>query len=103
MTGIKKLEHLQPGIYQVEELDYTMRYILTNAYSEDRNVGVAKETQEYINGFGKIHANVEMDLCSSKSGSVTYENRKIRYDDYSDNSVKENHIRVYTQKQVTGE
>lgn len=93
VTGMTRVDHLQPGIYQVDELNQTMRYILTNAESEDPNVGVTKTKKEYINGFGKILAKVEMDL-SNRDGSVCYENRKIRYDDYSHNSVKENHIRV---------
>ena len=79
------------GEYKVMEDASVMRYILTDAVAVSDNVSVIKTDIEEINGFMKIKADVSADLRTG-DGTVTFENRKTRYDKTSHNSLVINNL-----------
>lgn len=85
------VRNIPAGIYQAEETEDALRYILTAADSSDENVRVETASAGTVNGIRKITANVTADLRTG-DGSVTYENRKVLYDELSDNAVVTNHF-----------
>lgn len=85
------IRDIPAGIYQAEETEDTLRYLLTSAGSEDENVRVEIKSAGAVNGTEKITANVTADLRTG-DGSVTYENRKVFYDELSDNTAVTNHF-----------
>lgn len=85
------IKDIPAGTYYAQETDDISRYILTDAWTDRDNVKVSKENTQVINGIQKIKAEVTADLVGS-DGSVTFENRKVLYDEYSDNAVVVNHF-----------
>lgn len=83
------VQHIPPGIYEVEELEHTMRYILQEAFSDNENVVVEQLESEQICGIEKIKIRTTADLMN-KDGSVCYTNRKINYSEYTDTEIMVN-------------
>ena len=80
------IQGIPAGEYKVEEATPVMRYILTDAVAGSRNISIAKEELEEVNGFIKIRADVTADL-REMDGEVTFENHKTKYDKVSHNSI----------------
>lgn len=85
------------GTYQVEEFPMTARYILTDVLSQDENVTVVNTPVDTVNGLRKIRSEVTADL-TLEDGSVTFENRKVFFDEYSHDDVEVNHLKVSEEK-----
>lgn len=92
LVGTTVVTGIPSGTYQVEEIGEVLRYVLTGAESSDENVRVSTKEAEKINGIQRITAVADADL-RYQNGSITFENRKIFYDDYSDNAVVINHFK----------
>lgn len=91
LTGEATVTDIPAGVYRAEELEDVMRYILTDAGSDQDNVQVEKNPAGMVNGVEKIQAVVTADL-RLKDGSVTFTNRKVLYQEYSDNAAVVNHF-----------
>lgn len=91
LTGQTVVSDIPAGTYQIREIEDVLRYVLTDAASDQENVTVEKTEAGTVNGVKRIQAKVTADL-RLRNGSVTFENRKVRYDEYSDNAVVTNHF-----------
>lgn len=85
--------NLPAGIYRVEEDGEVLRYILTDMEALTDNVSVEKEELEVVNGIQKIRGQALCDL-TLEDGSVGFFNEKVMHDQYTDNQVLVNHIRI---------
>ena len=85
------IRDIPAGIYQAGETGDALRYILTAAESADQNVRIETAAAGTVNGISMLTANVTADLRNG-DGSVTFENRKVLYDELSDNAVVTNHF-----------
>lgn len=97
LVGKVEISQIPAGYYQVEELPLTARYILTDAVSTDKNVQVKNTLTETVNGIGKIRSEIEADL-TLQDGSVTFENRKVFFDEYSHDDTEVNHLKAAEEK-----
>lgn len=97
IIGKAEIIGIPAGIYQIEELPLTARYILTGVTSEDDNVTVVNTPIGTVNGVQKIRSQVTADL-TMEDGSVTFENRKVFFDEYSHDDVEVNHLKVSEEK-----
>lgn len=97
IIGKAEITGIPAGIYQIEELPLTARYILTGVTSEDDNVTVVNTPTDTVNGVQKIRSQVTADL-TMEDGSVTFENRKVFFDEYSHDDVEVNHLKVSEEK-----
>ena len=97
IIGKAEITGIPAGIYQVEELPMTARYILTDAVSQDANVTVVNTPIDTVNGIQKIRSEVTADM-TLEDGSVTFENRKVFFDEYSHDDVEVNHLKVSEEK-----
>lgn len=95
LTGETTIEHIPAGIYEVEELPLTSRYILHDAESKDENVTVEKIPMDPVNGVNQISTRIIADL-QLNDGSVIFENRKVYFDEYSHDDVEVNHLKKGT-------
>lgn len=91
LVGKTVVEDIPAGIYRVEELEDTNRYVLTELETDDDNVTVEKTEAGVVNGVMQIRGAAVADLIW-KDGSAVFENRKIRYDEYSDTAVAVNRL-----------
>lgn len=85
------IRDIPAGTYQAEETGDSLRYILTAAGTPDKNVRVETAAAGTVNEIRRITASVTADLRTG-DGSVNYENRKVLYDELSDNAVVTNHF-----------
>ena len=76
IIGKAEITGIPAGIYQIEELPLTARYILTGVTSEDANVTVVNTPTDTVNGVQKIRSEVTADL-TLEDGNATFENRKV--------------------------
>lgn len=93
LIGKTEVSGIPAGKYKVEELPLTARYILTDASSTDQNVTVKNTPLDMVNGVQKIRTDVVADL-TLEDGSVTFENRKVFFDEYSHDDVEVNHLKA---------
>lgn len=93
LIGKAEITGIPAGNYQVEELPRTARYILTDVTSQAANVKVVNTPTDTVNGIQKIRSEVTADL-TLEDGSVTFENRKVFFDEYSHDDVEVNHLKV---------
>ncbi len=97
IIGKAEITGIPAGIYQIEELPLTARYILTGITSEDANVTVVNTPTDTVNGVQKIRSEVTADL-TLEDGNATFENRKVFFDEYSHDDVEVNHLKVSEEK-----
>lgn len=87
----KEVGGIPAGVYKVEEIAGVLRYILTDAIAGSENVKVSVQPAGLVNGAEKITAQAEADL-REQNGCMTFINKKVMHDEYSDNGVKTNHF-----------
>lgn len=97
--GIVSLEAVFHNIpcgrnYSVFEME-TNRYVLEEVITEDTNVLIARTAESFYGTAPEQIFSVTVDLLLKPRGSsVTFLNKKIRWDDWSHNSIAVNSIKV---------